>query len=581
MTQETISKHTQLDQYIAVEQSRALSRQMPALLISTLVVGLITTGALWNHFSHMTLLLWFLSVVLLVSGRWWTTRKFSPESTNSSNHKMRLRVFTFWFLVNGLNWGIVAFLFHDPNTPIYSVYLICVLVGYVSVGASSTSLFLPAFFGFSVPASSLFFIRFITEDGTLYPLLAFSTPFYLVVMIAFARIANRNFKATKTLEFDNAKLLIEVTEQKAIAETAVIEKNQFLAATSHDLRQPLHAMGLYVDALRPRLSDSLDQEILEKIALSSGALNELLHGLLDISRLDASVVENRPQHVYLNRITRQLSSEFDSQATQRGLDLQFDINNEHVVLADPILLERVLRNLLSNAVKYTETGFVKCDETIEIKVSDSGIGIPEEQTNAIFSEFTQLGNPERDRNKGLGLGLAIVKRLCELQKISYQLESKLGKGTSVTLSVPQGDGALRVLEKTCNTQPEKQLNILFIDDEEAIREGMKMLISSWQCVPLIASGRESAMRAIQSLDEDLDIIVSDLRLREDHTGIELIKLIREELNQEVPAIIVTGDTAVDRLELSKHSNIVMLHKPIKPAELRRQIVQLLDELDQA
>ena len=579
-----MNKSIELRDYIAIEQSKALSKQMPALLISTSVVGFITVGALWSHFSKVTLLSWLMSVCILVICRWWTTRKFTQESATVENSKYRLKVFTFWFVMNGFNWGSVAFLFHDPEAPIYSIYLICVLTGYISVGASSTSLFLPAFFGFAVPASTLFFLRFITESGQLYTMLAVSTPFYLFVMTAFARVSLSNFKTTKKLEFDNERLLNEVTLQRNLADKAVVEKNQFLAATSHDLRQPLHALGLYTDALRPRLSNDLNKEILEKIAQSGGALNDLLHGLLDISRLDASVVENRPQHFFLSQISTQLCDEFDSQARQKGLILESDISGDLVVNADPVLLERVLRNLLSNAVKYTEDGFVKLsgeqiDKHIVITVADSGMGVADEDIESIFSEFTQLGNPERDRSKGLGLGLSIVKRLRKLQSIPFKFESVQGEGSVVSLNVPIGDKALRVLNRPRQESLTEQLTILFVDDESDIRDGMKMLISSWQCTPLIASGKQQAMQAIQALDDDLDIIISDLRLRDDDTGVELIAQIREELNQDVPAIIVTGDTAVNRLELTKQSNVVLMHKPLHPSDLRDQIEQLLGVSD--
>lgn len=573
----------QLEEYIGLEQSKALSRLAPSLLISIFSVGVLTVAVLSIHFSIDHLLLWLLSVLVLVICRWLTSRKFTSENITSANYKKHLTLFTFWSCVNGLNWGSIAFLFHDPEVAIYSVYLVCVLTGYVSVAGSSTSLYLPAFFAFSIPAILLFFLRFITEGGGLYFALAASSIFYLVVMAFLTRVVQRNFKAAKALEYENQSLLNQVTKEKNRAEQAMIEKNHFLAATSHDLRQPLHAMSLYINALQARLTDPLNINILDKIGSSGNALNDLLHGLLDISRLDASAVENRPQHIKLSTLANYLEGEFSPQAVESNLQLTINVDEQHIVYADPVLLERVLRNLLSNAIKYTKRGYVELksamgDSNVQISVNDTGIGVPKDKLDSIFSEFIQVSNPERDRNKGLGLGLSIVKRLCDLQNIKLVFDSRLNQGTNVQLTLALGDAALLPMVKTSTSGDFECLNILCIDDEKDIRDGMEMIINSWKCNPIVVSDGTNALRAVRSGDVKIDIIISDLRLRNEESGITVVQSIREEFNDDIPAIIVTGDTAVDRIELVRDAKeIMLLHKPIQPSDLRQAIENLLNQ----
>jgi len=570
-----------IEQYIGVEQVKALSNQTPTILAATSFTSLATTFVMWLHFPPHLPLIWLTTSLTLVVIRWFIYKSNNRTPVDIDNYQKRLNAVTFASVLFSLNAGLAVFLFHDTTTPTFSILLVCLFTAYVSASAASIGLYFPAFLAGSIPVTILFVVRYIVEPDLLYKIMTAVTITYFFVLLGIARIINKSFKAAKTLEFDNERLLEQVTIQKNLAEKAIVEKNHFLAAASHDLRQPLHAMGLYIDALKPRLADSFDQNILKKITQSNGALNELLHSLLDISKLDADVVKNRPQHFYLNRITHQLSAEFKSEAAQRGLILQFNVDAEQVVYGDPVLLERVLRNLLSNALKYTETGFVKVtsqlqNDAVQIKVVDTGVGVKNQDIDRIFSEYIQLDNPERDRRKGLGLGLAIVKRLCSLQEIPYEFESEFGQGTTVTLAVKLGEGALCALETNGNAPTLRRLTILFVDDDEAIRDSMKMIIQSWQCLPIIASTMAEAIALVQTLDQDLDVIVSDLRLQNNETGTEVVDKIRQELNVDIPAIIVTGDTAIDRLQLASSENVTLMHKPIAALELRQQIVKLVD-----
>lgn len=399
-------------------------------------------------------------------------------------------------------------------------------------------------------------------------------------MLAFGRVANGNYIRSKRVEFENQALLSRVTEEKQVATQAVLHKNQFLAATSHDLRQPLHGLGLYIDVLVPRMKDPVDKDIVEKLKNSSNALNELLHGLLEIARLDASAIKNNPIHCKLSNILDRFIKEVEAELEGLPITLECDVSEKIFVLVDPNLCERILRNLLSNAVKYTQQGFIRVSaiekqNNVELRVSDSGIGVEKEKLDDIFVEFTQLHNPERDRTKGLGLGLSIVRRLCDLQGLPFNFESELGTGSTFTLQLTKGEVAMSPLQVRTIQSTIRNLTILCIDDEQAIRDAMKLMIESWQCIPLIAADRAQAFQQVHQHDDHIDIILSDLRLRNNDNGVELITAIREELNLDTPAIVVTGDTAQERLSMVNLPNLVLMHKPIAAAELRHQIEQLI------
>jgi len=571
------------EDYLGIQQAKALYNNMRALVVSSIFVNVLLVLVLWPQFSGSVLIAWLTVSCLVAGARWWSTRTFSIDSTDQYNYAKQLKMHAFWSALNGATWGAAALFFQDPSAPIYSVFLICALTGYISVTILSNTLYLPQFYGFVFCATLAFVLSYLILGGSFYAVLCVYAMLYSSVMIVFGRIANRNYVDAKRLEFENKELLKKVTHEKRQADKANAEKSHFLATTSHDLRQPLHAMGLYIDALEPRMENLTDKEIVSKLKMSGQALNELLHGLLDISRLDAGALTHNPQHSSLASVIDRLLEELAPEFADSGIELFVEVNDQHYVYADAVLLARVVRNLLSNALKYTSTGFVKIKsveigDVLELTISDSGIGVPKDKIELIFSEFTQLHNPERDRSKGLGLGLSIVRRLCELQEITYRFESQVGKGSSVTLSLPKGEFAMRALQKKTNAPAVKGLAILFVDDEQSIRDGMRMMIRSWRCTPLIASNCEEAISLIHEHNDSIDLLISDLRLRNNENGVDLINTVREELNQDVPAIVVTGDTAIERIELAQSANVLLMHKPIQPETLREQISTLF-ELD--
>ncbi len=374
----------------------------------------------------------------------------------------------------------------------------------------------------------------------------------------------------------------EAEKLREEAEAANRAKSQFLAAASHDLRQPIAALGLFLEVLDARVSDPAARPIVQKIRSSIEAMEGLFNALLDISRLDAGVMTPQIQHFPVQALLGKIEADYTRLAADKGLSLRV-VPSDQIVVSDPFLFEQVVRNLVSNAVRYTDTGWVKVEclkrsESLALTVTDTGIGIPEEHLGDIFQEFYQLGNPERDRNKGLGLGLAIVNRITTLLAHQLSVSSRVGVGTTFVVEVPLGSprenvsGSDDVILEIAMIQGKR---VLVIDDEADIREAMQMLLEDWGCEVLVASSGIEALKKLRSLQLTPDLIICDYRLREHETGIEAIRAIERHAEKHVPAVLVTGDTAPDRLREASESGYELLHKPVSPEKLRGILCSLL------
>ena len=393
-------------------------------------------------------------------------------------------------------------------------------------------------------------------------------------------------KAEQILRERN-EMLEKVTQEKLkadhsrlMAELAVTAKNKFIATASHDLRQPLHALGLYLDVLESKVNSDDQKALIAKIKNSSTALSVLFNSLLDLSRLDAGVVEVESAHFRVDPLLTSLRVEFEEVASDKELDIQIG-QSDAVLLTDAVLLERILRNLIQNAITHTEAGKVevKCavvGQCLRVDVSDTGPGIPQYEQNAIFSEYYQLEHAGRRPTIGLGLGLAIVRRLVDLMDVKFELASVSGEGSVFSIEVPLGDEASISEIVSLPTQTELQgQTILIIDDEADILDGMMHVLKAHGCSSITALSAAQAIEKLTERDVVPSMIVADYRLQNGQTGDMAIECIREEFNSEIPAIIVTGDTSADRLKEATQSGFRLLHKPVQSEELLSEITSQL------
>jgi len=376
----------------------------------------------------------------------------------------------------------------------------------------------------------------------------------------------------------------ELRAQKAQAESATLAKSRFLAAASHDLRQPLHALSLLVEALQERVPEGEARRLAEHIASSASTMESLLNALLDLSRLDAGVVEARPECFPLSRVLENLQKQFAPVATVMGLRLVV-VPTRVWVYSDPALMERILSNLISNALRYTNTGGVLVGvrrvqkDWLRLEVWDTGKGIPPEFQARVFEEYFQLANPERHKDKGLGLGLAIVSRLARLLGSAVQVRSVMDKGSCFHLRFARCQA--RRVEQSPPVEnrvalPLEHALVAFIDDDESILEAMVDIFDQWGVALAAGEDGEQVRAELEELGRKPDIILSDYRLKDGRTGVEAIAILQEAFGP-VPAALLTGDTAPETIRALRQSGLPVLHKPLKPAKLRAFLSHLLAE----
>ena len=373
----------------------------------------------------------------------------------------------------------------------------------------------------------------------------------------------------------------EMREKKEEAEKANFEKTRFLAAASHDLRQPMHAMGLFMGELSNRINTPEQRKIVEKVEESVEAMSGLLDSLLDISKLDAGVIVPQVQEFAIDILLNRLAQDFSPIALKRFITFRVH-PIEETVLSDPILLERILTNLISNAIRYVPlNGIVmvacrKRGEYIRIEVRDSGPGIPADEQQNIFKEFVQLANKARDRSKGLGLGLAIVDRLSKLMGHHITLRSAPQRGSTFAIEIPRVPNVHELLagdrtphsEVRAFTNEYAGLRVLVVDDDELVRNGTAGLLASWGCHIQVA-GNLAEVRQI-STDVHFDLVVCDYRLP-DGDGLALADCIDTHCDTKPAFILISGDTSPEVLQRVVAKGHHLLHKPVRPAKLRSML----------
>ncbi|WP_368622374.1 hybrid sensor histidine kinase/response regulator [Paraburkholderia sp. BR13444] len=366
-------------------------------------------------------------------------------------------------------------------------------------------------------------------------------------------------------------------EARREAETANRAKSQFLAAASHDLRQPLHALGLFAAGLTSVVREPSVLGIVAKINDCTESLEELFNELLDISKLDAGVVQPVSSYFPIDALFSKLRVEYEPMAIEKGLSLKI-MTSKAQVFSDSILLEQILSNLIANAIRYTPSGgrvLVGCRrraQKLRVQVWDTGIGIPAHQTEKIFEEFYQLSNPERDRRKGLGLGLAIVKRTAKLLGFDVQLASKPGRGSVFSFDIPIGYTPPSVPKHSIpqgdfSTDAVKGSLIAVVDDEPEILDATYTLLSQWGCETVCAATLEEATQRLSRHSRRPDAFLVDYRLREGVSGISVIQNLQARFGSDIPAVLITGETAPDSLREVNESGYQQIHKPLPPARL--------------
>jgi len=570
------------------EQLRLVLGNVASALFPTLALSTLLVWALSPPGERVILLGWWAAMMSLKTYVYFHARRhLAADLALVPLHRLVWTSILLNALDGGL-WGALAWATLSNSTTAGSILVITTAAGMLGSGLSRLSAIMPVFLAFVVTLLALLAAKIWSLGDPSYEALGIVCLIYLVSLTLMARNGARAIRSAIKLRFENEDLLLRLRAKTEQAETAQRQaeranaaKSRFLAAASHDLRQPVHAQGLFLNVLSRTPLSARQRELLDHAQMATSATSEMLGALLDFSRIEAGVVEPRLQPVRLQPLLQKIEVELAPQAEAKGIAYGSRAT-ALVVQSDPILLDLVLRNLISNAIRYTSRGrvLVACRRRgtrAVLEIWDTGIGIAPQHQQDVFREFHQLGNPERDRRKGLGLGLAIARGLALTMGHELTLSSVEGRGSVFRLSVPLADQPAAADADTRPPLPLRPIDahVLVIDDDEAVRAAMLPLLQEWGCACETAESIEAAVVLARARTPDL--IISDYRLREQRTGLEAINAVRQACGRQVPALLITGDTSPQRLREAQSTGLPLLHKPVAPDQLYQRMVPLLTQ----
>ena len=500
----------------------------------------------------------------------------------ASEWRLWSRRFTIGVLIASVSMGLFSWWLLPASRFDMQLLVMLYLCAVASGAITAFGVLRPAIFFSIVPMMLLPTGWMVAQADWIHWVLAFIIVAWLLAITDQARRYGAQFEESVRLRFENEELIARLRGEKLIAEEASTAKSRFLAAASHDLRQPVHALTLFVAALRPRVNDAEAKRLLDHIDSSVQAMGGLFNGLLDISRLDAGVVEVHPQTFAMHPLLERICRDYAGDAETKHIELTCRPTRA-AVYSDPLLVERVVRNIVANAIAYTDSGriLVGCrrrGRTLSVQVWDTGRGIPATEQARIFTEFYQVANPERDRSKGVGLGLAIVKRLTALLGHPLILRSQPERGSVFTLDMPLSDAAVTPASVGYEDAGELVASglILVVDDEATIQMAMKSLLEGWGFQAIVAGSFDEILPLLANCPDRPALMICDYRLRAHEDGIRVIERLRAEYNDdEIPGMLITGDTAPDRLKEAQDSGLLLLHKPVANSRLRAAIAHLV------
>lgn len=574
----------ELDDRITLEALESVFQRIPQASYPLILFPVIVISIMWSQADHHLLIGWCVAVLISISIRYGVAKAFLRGDVHYNDAIKWGRRFTLCSLFSGITWSAFVLLFFISESVEHLVFVITVSISLSTGAIVAGGYWLPAYYVFSVPVMVSLALRFFMEGSFSYIALGVLVLWALIGTLGLAKELNKSMRSEMRLRHKSLELAQALKKKTEEAQKATLAKSKFLAAASHDLRQPLHTLALFFDVLKESNSDRERENIFPRIELSLDALKKLFDALLDISKLDAEVVKPQISHFDLSKLLSALADEFEQDARDKNLELIVH-GKASIVMSDRLLLERILRNLIGNAIRYTEKGSILLSvrtrgKTILLQVWDTGIGIPEESIEEVFVEFQQLHNAHRDRTQGLGLGLALVQRLCRLMNLPLELRSQPGKGSVFCINIPKGSASLLAQNEAVPSTHSWDLSgrrILVIDDEQNVLDAMNTLLSKWGCDVVCSESLEEAVSKLKKEHFKPELLLSDLRLRDNKTGIEALDSLRKVLGSSVPGIIITGDTAAEQIKKANDSGYELLQKPIRPAHLRSIIQHHLSD----
>lgn len=577
----------ELAQRVLREQVASVHANAPGAYLADLLTAQSLGIALFLSTWRWQVLLWMALHLALTLRRAYRRYRRSPDAADHPEYWARFNARN--VLLRSCVWGLAPWLCVPPGRHLgLWVMVIVMMMGGCAGGALSLAVLKRNIPRFIVPSMASLTLALAWRGDSTHLFLASGCLLYMCVMIMFALQHHRLLTASLTMRFEKEALAEQLSLQIAATQRASEEKTRFLAAASHDLRQPMHAIALFGAVIEKKLRGSEDWDHAARLMDAVGTLGDSLDTLLDISRLDAGEVAPQIRPVELNPLFLALNNVFAAQAADRELQLRLRAT-PCWVLSDPQLLQRLLSNLVDNALKYTQRGGVVVaararGPLVWIDVRDTGIGIADEHLGSIFDEFYQIGNPGRDRARGLGIGLSIVQRLSRLLGHPLQVRSRAGRGSCFRLVLP-AVSALGVVQATARPGTALPLprRVLLLDDEAAIRQAVSGLLHAHGVTIDAVSGEAEAEAVLAHAAEGsspVEVLLCDVRLAEGADGLAAAQRLRARFGPDLHVMLITGETAPQRQQQMRDSGLQVLLKPVAADRLLQALASMA-QLDKA
>lgn len=571
------------------DQVATLFTQWPRTTAAMVLGGAILVTVMWGTVPPWMFAAWLAAILANQAWRFELVRRYRAAAPAEGQSGRWGRAWALGSALAGALWGCAGVMLFVPGDPGHQALVIVCLFSAIIGGINLTSVYKPAFYGFVLPVLLPLILRVAIEGDRLHLYIAAVLLVVLAFILGYGHNLNNLMTQSLTIRYENVDLIGELTEQtaaadraRATAETANRDKTQFLAAASHDLRQPLHAMGLFGAALAARVHDPATRDIVERINGLVEALERQFTALMDISKLDAGAVSPVRARFPLAPLLARLEREFAPLATARRLRLAITPTRVWVD-SDPALLERILANFVSNAVRHTQhggavVGVRRRGALVAIEVHDTGAGIPAAERERIFEAFYQISPTPRGAGQGMGLGLAIIRRLSALLEHPIEVASTPARGSRFAVVVPRA--AARALSSPQAHEAGRGGSldgalIAVIDDESAIVDAMRVWFAQWGARVCGGGSGDEALESLGEVGRYPDLIVADYRLAGNALGTDAVARLRAELGQPIPALLISGDASVEAFAVMRASALDVLLKPVLPGDLRTLAERLL------
>ncbi|GAB5486815.1 MAG: hypothetical protein Pars2KO_03850 [Parasphingorhabdus sp.] len=565
---------------LRIEQASMLKKRVNGSCLIVLFLISYTAIIMYLVSGFQTAAIWLLSGSFMVLVTYLYAKLASPGGITRETYKSYLFGHIIVSALTGLVWGAIA-IYQTNFEQQYTVFIGCLLVSSITLGGVlPSSAYRPGYVALSLFCIPPFSIFLMINAPAPFGLVGFAMlVFFAFAMFLSARVEIETREAIAARQ--KKELTEKVIEQNKVIQKTSEEKTRFLAATGHDLSQPLQSQGFFMQALRDTLTQSDQIALLNQVEESWRAQKGLLQGILDVSRIDSGAIVPKPALVDITELCEKLAREFLSDET---LAIELISRFEKIeTVTDPVLFSRIIRNILSNARKFVPAGgevnftLRQIDGWAEISITDNGPGMSEDNLGRIFDEYVQLETGGFKKPKGLGLGLAIVKRLCVLLDIQMSVSSKEKVGTTFQFKCPirkSGEIPQSHIQSKMTRFTSSPL-VVVVDDDETVLASMTQLLSGWNCQVISATNQEDAIDLISRTSAIPVLLIIDKQLGQKESGTDLIAMLREEVNAIVPAILMSGQ--LGNIEnLFAGENVEFLNKPVEPEEIWQSLDSLVN-----